>query len=39
MWLKVGCAAFSGRYFGCRQQKAWFLLAAPPMGCKSGRAA
>jgi hypothetical protein len=26
--LKVACGAFSGHYFGLRQQKAWFLLAA-----------
>src|SRR6185312_62948 len=30
-WLQVAFGACSGHYFGCRQQKAWFLLAAPPM--------
>ncbi len=27
-WLKVACGALSGHHPGCRQQKAWFLLAA-----------
>jgi hypothetical protein len=27
-WWQVACGACSGHYSECRQQKAWFLLAA-----------